>query len=135
MDISETLSEALIKGALPLLVVLIVFGSPILFFYLRWSFQLRLKELELQRELALRGLGATVSPSLPEAASREAGGAMTGGVRVSLAGAGVAHAPRLPAGQGQALEGADDQGFDPNLALPEHRPERLLVTPGDRLET
>jgi hypothetical protein len=57
MNLDDNLVSAIVQGALPFLITLIVFGSPVLFFYLRWNFKLREKELDLQRELALRGIG------------------------------------------------------------------------------
>lgn len=106
MNIDEHMVEAIVQGAMPFLVVLVVFGAPVLFAYLRWSFKLREKELDLQRELALRGLGGVNVSGLPTDA---------GEARVRVAGG--ANAPAPEAGE-------------LDLVVPELRADRLLSAPG-----
>jgi hypothetical protein len=77
MDLDGIMLRGIISDALPFLIVLVVFGAPVLYAYLRWSFKLREKELDLQRELALRGVGRNGgdSPEFVPARLRVGGGA------------------------------------------------------------
>lgn len=131
MNIDDNLVTAIVGGAMPFLITLVVFGAPVLFFYLRWQFKLREKELDLQRELAMRGINPLTGASIEAGEGREPGKAAAGerkatsGVRApSLA----IEPSRLRVDSGPA--GDDD--IDLGLAVREHQAERLLGTSSER---
>ncbi len=130
MNIDENMVTAIVGGAMPFLVTLVVFGAPVLFFYLRWNFKLRDKELDLQRELALRGVGGagearggevTTARGAGEAAGANAGALAARRARIDVGPAGARVDVGLAGGRVAELGLGDDD--EPQL-------ERLLAAPG-----
>jgi hypothetical protein len=125
MNIDDNMVRALVDGATPFLVTLIIFGAPVLFFYLRWQFRLREKELDLQREFAMRGINPLTGASLEPGGGREPGKMATGG---GLAPAFSIEPSRLRVDSGSV----GDDNLDRGLAMRERQAEKLLGASSER---
>jgi hypothetical protein len=131
MNIDDNLVTAIVGGAMPFLITLVVFGAPVLFFYLRWQFKLREKELDLQRELAMRGINPLTGASIEAGEGREPGKAAAGERKA----AGGVRAPSLgiePSRLRVESGHAADDDIDLGLAVRERQAEKLLGASSER---